>query len=307
MRVLSRRRQATAAALPEPFIESSAAAWFEAKRPRHPSAGLPRDFLHDPVQRARVEPRWQSMLDDPAIIAAIEHDDVPIPHPDDREGYYRDCHLNYWLSGEANLRTLRTMVPPEAFEQVLDFGGATGRLSRHIARSDDSRQVTIADLSLNHVQWVDENFGPKVRSVKVFPQPHLPLPDCSITLCVGISVFTHIDSSESGWLSEVSRVLDRGGWAYFTILSEHTWPQMLDNPPPGLAEDQSFADLCRPGEPMPRERLVFDYKPGTKYHCCNTFVSTDYVRRSWARWFEIVGIHPGAHNRHTVVVLRKRD
>jgi hypothetical protein len=157
------------------------------------------------------------------------------------------------------------------------------------------------------VQWIDEHFGGKVRPVKVFPQPHFPLADNSITLCVGISVFTHIDASESGWLAEINRVLTNGGWAYLTILNEYTWERIRENPPHALVDDQSFLELCQPSKPMPAERLVFDYKPGTKYHCCNTFVSTDYVRRSWARWFEVVGIHPGGHNRHAVVVLRKRD
>jgi SAM-dependent methyltransferase len=291
----------------EPEIASTAASWFEAKRPRHPSVGLPRDFLRDAQQVAKVEPHWRSLLDDPAIIAAMDRDEVPIPHPENREGYYANCHLNYWLSGAVNLRTVRSVIPAETLARVLDFGGATGRFARHAAAADESEVVTIADLSLNHVQWVDENFGPKVRSVKVCPQPHFPLPDRSITLCVGISVFTHIDEHESGWLAEINRVLADGGWAYLTILSEDTWTKIRENPPKGLAEDQKFLALWRPGEPMPAERLVFDYKPGTKFHCCNTFVSTDYVRRSWGRWFEIAGIHLGLHNRHTVVVLHKRN
>jgi hypothetical protein len=307
MRLLSRRRKRHDGATPEPPIHSTAATWFEAKRPRHPTVGLVRDFAADPAQVAKVEPRWRAMFDEPEIQAAIARDDVPIPHPDDREGYYRDCHLNYWLSGAANLRTLRDFIPPDALSHVLDFGGATGRFARHFAMSDDVQRVTVADLSFNHVQWVSEHFGPKVRSAKVCPQPHFPLADRSVTLCVGISVFTHIDTHESGWLAEINRVLVDGGWAYLTIHSEDTWATMCEKPVEALVGDQQFLDLCRPGEPMPAERLVFDYKPGTRYHCCNTFVTTDYVRRIWARWFDVIGIHPGSHNRHAVVVLRKRD
>jgi hypothetical protein len=286
-------------------IESTAATWYEAQRPRHPPVGLPRDFLHDADQIARVEPRWRSWLDDPEIMAAIERDNVPVPHVADREEYYADCHINYWLSGLANLRTVQSMVPGDALARVLDFGGATGRLARHVAACEESHVVTIAELSFNHVQWVDENFGPKVRSVKVCPQPHFPLADRSITLCMGISVFTHLDSHESGWLAEINRVLVDGGWAYLTIHSEHTWELMAERPVAALADDQEFLSIYRAGEPMPSERLVFNYMPGTRYHLCNTFVTTDYVRRSWARWFDIVGIYPGAHNRQTVVVLRK--
>jgi SAM-dependent methyltransferase len=288
-------------------MASTAASWFEAKRPRHPCVGLPRDFLHDPAQVAGVEPRWQALLSDPAIVAAIQNDEVPIPHPDDREDYYANCHLNYWLSGHEDLRIIRDNIPADSLARVLDFGGATGRLARHFARADEVQDVTLADLSLNHIQWADEHLGPKVRPVKVCPQPHFPLADRSINLCVGISVFTHIDEHESGWLAEINRVLVDGGWAYLTVHSEYTWRKMHEKPPASLANDGRFLSLGRENQSMPADRLVFDYMPGTKYHLCNTFVTTTYIRRAWARWFEIVGIHDGLHNRHTVVVLRKRS
>ena len=306
-RLLQRRRSSPASVpLGEPKMASTAATWFEGKRPRHPAVGLPRDFLNDLADVAHIEPYWRPLLEDPAILADIERDEVPIPHVDDREGYWPDSHLSYWLSGAADCRALRGMIPGEALAHVVDFGGATGRVARHIAAADESQRVTIADLSPNHVQWVDENFGSKVRSVKVCPLPHFPLADRSITLCVGFSVFTHIDEHESGWLAEISRVLVDDGWAYLTVHSEHTWASIAERPVPSLANDEQIVSLCQPGRPMPAQRLIFDYKPGTKYHVCNTFVTSDYIRRSWGRWFEIVGIHPGGHHHQTVVVLRKR-
>ena len=56
--------------------------------------------------------------------------------------------------------------------------------------------------------WCDQHFGPAVRGVKVSQQAHFPLADRSISLCVGLSVFTHIDSFESAWLAEIERVLE---------------------------------------------------------------------------------------------------
>ena len=164
----------------------------------------------------------------PQRFAALEQDQVPMPATIDREGYYDDRHLGYWLSGIEDLRMVRKLVPEVSFRHVLDFGGATGRFSRHVVLADPSAKVTITDLNVNHVEWVEQHFGPSIRAVKVSPYPYFPLADGSVTLCVGLSVFTHIDSYESGWLAEIHRVLADGGYALLTIHSEETWRVLTD-------------------------------------------------------------------------------
>jgi SAM-dependent methyltransferase len=201
------------------------------------------------------------------------------------------------------------MVPADATSNVLDFGGATGRVTRHFLAADARARATIADLSLNHVQWCTEHFGPALRAVKVGATPHLPLADRSMTLCIGFSVFTHIDEYETGWLAEINRVLTDGGYAFLTIHSEHTWPILPSRPCPWetLLQHPGFAATFDAEKPMPGERLIYDFKPGTIWHCCNTFMHSDYVRRVWGRWFEIVEIRPLAHDGfQTVVLMRKR-
>jgi SAM-dependent methyltransferase len=291
------------AAIAAPAIESTETTWFEAKRPLHDAVGLPRDFLDDPLELATIDAHLRELFDDPATRAAIEADGLPIPHPDDREGYEPNCHLNYWLSGLADLLAIRSRIPSAAFAEVLDFGGASGRLTRHLAAAPDVRRVTVADLNRNHVQWLDEHFGANVRAVKVSPQPHFPLADGSITLCVGLSVFTHIDVWESGWLAEIHRVLAEGGFAYLTIHAERAWQSMREKPMPTLVDDPQFMQLRL--EPMP-ERIAFDCKPGTRYHVCQTFHSSAYIRRAWGRWFDVVGIYDKPNHFHSVVVLQKR-
>jgi hypothetical protein len=73
-----------------------------------------------------------------------------------------------------------------------------------------------------------------------------------------------------------------------------------------LQYDPRFIEIYDPASAMPEERMVFHFKPGTIYHCCNTFVHTNYVRRCWGKWFEVAAIQPNAHHGfQTVVVLRK--
>jgi hypothetical protein len=145
----------------EPAINSSAATWFETEKPRHAPLGFPREYLADPRQVALVPSHWEPLLADPAIREAIEKDSIRIPHVEDREGYNDDCHLNYWLSGADDLRKIREKVSRDAFAHVLNFGGATGRFTRHAYIADDVLKITLADLNPGHVHWINEHFGPK--------------------------------------------------------------------------------------------------------------------------------------------------
>jgi SAM-dependent methyltransferase len=302
-------RKEPARVAPPAAVVSNAGSWYETKRKRHDPVGLARDFYRDPAQIAKVEERLRPLLAEPDVVAAIDRDEVPIPAAADREGYYGDRHLNYWLSGLDDLRAVRTLAPGAALTNVLDFGGASGRFARHVALTEPPASVTVAELSLNHVLWCNEHFGPTVRAMRVSQYCHFPLADRSISLCVGLSVFTHIDDFETGWLAELHRVLDDGGFAFLTIHSEHTWPLLQDKPAllAMLQHDPAFVAAYDPTAPLPAERMVFHHRPDTIYHCCNTFVHTDYVRRVWSKWFEIVGIYPQAHHDfQTAVVLRKR-
>ena len=280
---------------------------FEIERPLGDVLGLARDWLTD-RQIGGASKEFAQLLDEPSTRAAIERDEVPIPALEDREGYFVDWHLSYWLSGLADLRVVESCVPSSALANVLDFGGASGRFARHVAMQH-AATVTIAELNVNHVHWVERHFGPQVRGVKVSPYPHFPLADGSMTLCVAFSVFTHINSYETGWLAEIHRTLVPGGYAVLTIHSEDTWSVLSTRPHilELLSKDPRFDPLYDAGGPMPADRLVFDYNPGSIEHNCNVFFSSDYIRRCWGKWFEVVEIRPRAHHDfQTVVVLRKR-
>ena len=266
------------------------------------------EMYRRPEQVEGVDPRFSWLLDDPATLRAIERDKIEIPADIDREGYCGDQHLTYWLSGLADLRMVQRLAPNASLAHVLDFGGASGRFARHVVLADESAKVTVTDLNVNHVEWVEQHFGPSVRGVKVSPYPYFPLADGSVTLCVGLSVFTHIDSYESGWLAEIHRVLADGGYALLTIHSEQTWRMLPSRPDlfKRLERNPGFTDAFRPGEPMPAERLVFAYNSNSIEHNCNVFMNSDYVRQRWSRWFEVVDIaHRAHHDFQAAVVLRK--
>ena len=283
---------------------------FETRRAFLPTVGTAAELYRQPEQVEGLDSRFAALLDDPATLAAIERDHVPIPAPADREEYCGEWHLRYWLTGLADLQMVRRHLPNASLEHVLDFGGASGRFARHVVLADEAAQVTVADLNINHVEWVEEHFGRAVRGVKVCPYPHFPLADRSVTLCVGLSVFTHTDAYETGWLAEIERVLVHGGYALLTIHSEETWPIL-----PGhahlfktLQKDPAFRAAFRLGEPMPAGRHVFTFKKDSIEHNCNVFMDSNYVRRRWGRRFEVMNVvHRAHHSFQAAVLLRKRD
>ena len=280
----------------------------ETRRPLSPSVGTAAEMCGRPEQLDILDERLRELMNNPRTLDAFERDLVPIPATVNREGYFGERHLAYWLSGIADLRMVEQLAPSACYSHVLDFGGASGRFARHIPLANPSAQVTIADLNINHVDWVDRHFSSSVRAIKVNAIPHFPLADASVTLCVGLSVFTHIDVYETGWLAEINRVLAKDCYAVLTIHSEHSWTAIPSRPwmIEVLNHDPRFAEAYRPDAPMPRERLVFKHVSTSKDYNVNVFMSAAYIRRAWSRWFEVVAIAPLAHHGfQTAVVLRK--
>jgi hypothetical protein len=281
---------------------------FDTRRGLEQPVGLARDLLKDPRQFAKAKELWLGpLLDDPRVLDSIQADPVPIPSTSDREGYYADRHLAYWLSGRSDIDAIHSSpVPKSALRSVLDFGGASGRVARHILLANQTSDLTIAELNVNHVEWVETYFPSTVRPVKISVYPHLPLEDRSITLCTAFSVFTHIDAYQSGWIAELHRVISNDGWAFVTIHSEDTWSLLPDiYVYQTLKDNDEFKRLFRPGGPMPSDFLVFDYNPDSIEYNCNVFAHSDYIRQRWGKWFDVVSIIPGAHAYQTAVILHK--
>jgi hypothetical protein len=289
---------------------SHAPSWFETRRELSPTVGTAAQLYRQQDQLDRMNPRQRVYMDEPATLQSLGKDQVPIPATVDREGYYGDLHLTYWASGVEDLRMVQRLIPQASFRHVLDFGGASGRFARHVVLDDENAKVTITDLNVNHVEWVERYFGPSVRAVKVSPYPYFPLADGCVTFCIGLSVFTHIDSYESGWLAEVHRVMADGAYALLTIHSEQTWNVL---PAQGdllkrLQRDQTFSEVFRPGEPMPAGRRVYTSNPNSIEHNCNVFMDSNYIRERWSRWFEVVDIaHRAHHDFQAAVILRKKE
>lgn len=268
--------------------------------------GRPVELFRDVQQRGLVVPELLYLLGDPEIERTVELDQAPVPDTAAREGYYGPRHLAYWLSGADDYLKIAQHVRCGPGERILDFGGASGRVARHFATRLPECEVTIADLNPSHVNFVNKVFPTNIKAVKTASRPPIPVADRSFKLIYAASVFTHIDVFETSWIAEIERLLTDDGIAWLTFHSEYTWSNMDSSPLRAkLDEDPAFTTLHAANPVMPFERRAFYYGTGQNYSC-NIFHSSDYVRKVWGRFLDIVDILPGEHAYHSVAVLKKK-
>lgn len=282
--------------------------YFEKRRAFAPHVGDVATLYGTKEQCALVDGDLRHLLNDNEVIRCINNDKYPIPSTEDREGYHDNRHLSYWLSGYKDVVTMEQLgVTNASFSRVLDLGGASGRVSRHILNKYAQTEIDILELNINHVEWIEQHFGKSIRAVKIGPYPHFPYPDETFSFCCAFSLFTHVDAYETTLLAEISRVLKNGSLVFLTIHSEHTWDLLPDvyvhN---SLKSHNEFSKIFKKGQKMPFDHKVFEYNPGSIEYNCNTFISSDYVKQRWSKWFEIISITPNAHGYQTGVLMKKR-
>lgn len=278
--------------------------YFDQRRPINPNAGLPRDLYPGTV----FSGEHLHVYKQPEVVELIMSDDLPIPATEDRENYYDDRHIEYWISGYVDWSKMQPYLSAGgARERYLDFGGSTGRVSRHATR-DPKREVWHCDINVNWIAWINQNFNRPIHAFQNRIQPALPLEDNYFDLISAYSVFTHLDQDEMTWLLELRRILRPGGYLYLTVLDENAWDR-LSNPEwewlfKSIARgnnDELLAELCK--TPLV-DRVVIEYASVEAYNI-NTFLPRKYLREKWGPLFSHVEFRDDYHNYQTVVVLKK--
>ncbi len=279
---------------------------FDERRALFPTVGLPMELCKQggPGKTAmhRNNPALAHLLKE-----FLKKDRIPIPATEDREGYQGSYHFDYWLSGLSDYRTILEHVGPlPERAHIIDFGGASGRVARFFANGSTEWRVTVAELNINHVDYITRYFPENTRAIKLSALPYFMLAENECDLIYAFSVFTHIDVYELSWLAEIRRILKPGGKAYLTIHDETSWLNvekmsvyrvLMDSP--------DFGRHYVKGAPMPEERLVYEYSPNSNEYNCNVFHHVNYIRRIWSKWLKVVDILPGIHGHQTAVVLEK--
>jgi SAM-dependent methyltransferase len=277
---------------------------FDRRRPLLVNPGLPRHFYPGTV-KTYEHLQYHSQA---TVVDLILSDDMPIPATEDRENYYDDRHIEYWISGYVDCCKMEPYLSAAGdHERYLDFGGATGRVSRHMTRHP-RREVWLCDINVNWIAWIDQFFNRPVRAFQNRIQPSLPIEDRYFDLISAFSVFTHLDQDEMPWLLELRRILRPGGYLYLTVLDENVWDRLKDPAWEWLSKslsrgknDEFLAERCQ--RPL-SERVVLEYSSVEAYNI-NTFLPRRYLEKKWGPLFSEIKFIDDYHNYQTVVVLKR--
>jgi ubiquinone/menaquinone biosynthesis C-methylase UbiE len=210
----------------------------------------------------------------------------------------------YLQSGEKSAAALRSIIKDhglslQAKGAVLDWGCATGRVLRWFAREAQEIEFWGVDQEDASIAWAKENLSPPFNFVTGSAYPHLPFPDNKFNFIYGISVFTHLEHFPDLWLMEMRRVMQPGGCAVFTIHDEYTVQYLVKQGRlPWLPADLDLAKINQHEVTIIR---------GDTWAQTVTFFRSDYIRREWGRYFNVVEIRPYSEGYQSAVVLRKKN
>jgi len=195
-------------------------------------------------------------------------------------------------SGRHNAELIRSLVPLEEVNALLDWGCGCGRVLRHWSDQQGMR-VYGCDINPKMVDWCNENL-PFADVVVNELTPPLPYGQAELDLVYAFSVMTHLSEElQHEWVSECRRVLKPGGSFVFSTLGEHYVSRDRLTP----EEQRSF----EAGNLV----VLYERSPGTSL--CSAYHPHDYVARELARGFDVVSFRPAADDgRHDIHVLRKQ-
>ena len=182
-----------------------------------------------------------------------------------------------------------------ADHRVLDFGCGCGRVFRWLRELRDRCSYHGVDIDAEAIDWCRRNLAGLGEFVRNETSPPLPFPDGHFDFVYSISVFTHLpEDMEFQWLGELSRVTKRGGALLLTVHGEALFPAAS----PGRMRRFLDSGYCY---------WVGANTPGLPDFYQTSFHTSEFVRRRWSEFFEVVEIIPkGIASHQDAVLCRKR-
>lgn len=279
--------------------------FYDQRRKLELPPGHARDFMNTPV----FSPYLVPLSTDANALALAKSDDMVLPAPADREGYYGERHLEYWLSGfydASQLMGLELRQTGNSALKHLDFGGCTGRVARHMAR-DPRYEAWLCDINASYIEWLETHSTSNIKLFQNRPYPTLPFEANSFDLISAFSVFTHISEGELHWLLELRRILRPGGKLYITVLDDASWKFAKDYQwliqalAHGVEEERLRRDIA--GD-IPDNRYVLRYSFADAYNC-NVFYRRSFLETQWLQHFSAGHFIDQGHFYQSVVILTK--
>jgi len=182
--------------------------------------------------------------------------------------------------------------------RLLDWGCASGRVLRHFGAEAKADEIWGADIDEGAIVWDKRNLSPPFNFVTVSEYPHLPFEDRYFDAIYSVSVFTHIEYLADTWLMALRRVMKPGGVLIASVHNEDTLDYYKQYRP-------HWFDAALDLDAVKRHE-VFVLSEGA-WHNTYPFFQSEYLRREWGRYFEVVDVLPCYVDfSQTAVVARRR-
>ena len=230
---------------------------------------------------------------------------LPMPPRDFRMGH-ADDDGQYLEAGRASSEFIRGIAEREGVAltpgaSILEWGCAGGRVLRHFAPEAAHAEVWGIDQHGPSISWCKRNLSPPFKFMMCTAFPYLPFEDNMFTLVYAGSVFTHILHLMDAWVMEFRRILKPGGLALFTVHDEHTWAYLSTRETQRrIVDPDSLADF---GGMLDHE--VSFLRAGGDWSHVVSFLRSDWIKREWGQYLEVVSMEPRSESYQTTVVLRK--
>jgi SAM-dependent methyltransferase len=248
-------------------------------------------------QGGRPVARLETLLFGEGLVPA-----VPIPPPEliektqgghDRE-LYRVLGFRYYHQFRSAISRHRD---PGSVRRVLDWGCGSGRVAANFLAAPGGPGVAGCDIDPDAIAWCREHL-PRGEFTLVAPEPPLPYPDAAFDAVVSLAVLAGFGPDDYPvWLPEVRRVLAPGG--LFLASVQGAFAASFEFPPAAVPK------LLRGG--------IFD---GGRYDAADSFhaegqwrgyyLTRDYVRREWSKYFEVLEYLEGEVNSDQDLVVVRR-
>ena len=190
---------------------------------------------------------------------------------------------------------------------MLDWGCGSGRVTRYLAgdvrRHSNLDGIHGADIDGDNASWCGKNLGIDARKIPLCPSTDFP--DNFFDLVFGISVFTHLNEDvQFKWLAELRRIIRPSGMllttihgmtAYQRVCMPPSRPELAENWAP---ENSGFFVSGSNGQ-------LAGFIESDDYYL-NVFHRSEYIRKRWSDFFEVLEILPGAIGTHDLAVLRRK-
>jgi SAM-dependent methyltransferase len=230
----------------------------------------------------------------------VSRTSLPVPPPLSRFRVHGALDLESYLRvGETcanDLKHLLALIDQNlySFNNILDFGCGSGRVTRYFHNRPDSCHLYATDIDPQAISWCQKNLRVAQWNTNE-PKPPTTYTDNFFDFIYAISVFTHLDEHmQFAWLRELKRVAKPGAILILSVHGEGARSKFSKTDRDLLSEKGFLFKVNHTG--IFKVDGLPDFYQSTRH-------SRRYIEDKWSQLFKIVKYIERAINHHQDAVI----